>query len=120
MRAGFGALSTRHVARSMCTHPVYASKRSWLGKRATVSGPSGQRLVPLLTSLDSSPGLSSDLLKGDFLPVLVPKLIVQLAPDEGLLFDPLHEDRSFQIDPEDVANFRSMILNPEDWLDDLP
>jgi hypothetical protein len=68
------------------------------------------------STLLSNPGLSSDSLKGDFRPIHVPQFIDQLAPDEGIVFDPLHPDRSFQIEPDDIPDFKRMILIPESWL----
>ena len=111
MQSAYAPLSVKHVSDAMRTYSVYAPKRRWFRKRASLRGPKGQKLVPVLSSLHQVPGVSSTQLDQDFAPLFVLELIDQLKRDEGLIFDPLQKDASLQIDPEDVPNFRRMIAS---------
>ncbi len=115
MQAGYGPLSVKVVSGAFLAHCVFAPKRQLFRRRAVLRGPDGQKLVPVLSSLDQIPGVSSDQLEKDFAPILVLDLIKQLERDEGMLFNPLQKNCSLQIDPEDVPSFRKTIESGSVW-----
>ncbi len=106
LNAGMCFPGSTLMSTSMKAHRVYAPK-----SRSVLRGPKGQKLMPVLSSLDQVPGVSPDQLKSDFPPIFLLELFDQLKRDEGLIFDPLQKDGSLQIDPEDVPSFRRMIAS---------
>jgi len=104
MNAGLCFDGSTFLSKSMKTHHVYVPKLSLGGSCDVLRNSKGDRLVPVLTSLDQIPGVSPEKLQDEFSSIFVIDLIKELK-NEGLIFDPLQNHGSLEIPPEDIPSF---------------